>query len=175
MPQTMPDRTFRAPSGALLVSPDPDRLVTAEHRLLVDELLNTTPAGNSPGGPSSVAWVLIPPGQSTDAHVHPESWADVVVLSCGPEGALTQLGPDMDQVIVQFAWQILRIPPGLEHRAHNPSEHEWVIAYEFRNCPSVFDDRVIRHHLNSVPLPLYVRPQPPVFRTPAADRQHGTH
>lgn len=168
----MPTTTPASPSGAaapgvLLVSPDPDRLVKAEHRLLVDELLNTSPTGNSPGAPTSAAWILIPPGESTDAHLHPESWADVVVLSCGPEGALTQYGPDMNQVVVQFAWQIIRIAPGAPHRAHNPSTAHWVIAYEFRNCPSVFDDRPLLRHLNGIPLPRYERPEPPVFQMPA--------
>lgn len=165
-PRPTARRAITTVPGALLVSPDPQQLVEAPHRLLVDSLIDTAPDGDTPHGPCSVAWVLIPPGGSTDAHRHATSWAHIVVLSCGAEGAVTQLGPSMEHVLVQFAWQLVRIEPGVEHRAWNPSEHEWVIAIEFRDSASVFDDRPLLPHLNGIPLPTLPQLTPPAYHLP---------
>lgn len=143
----------RSVPGALLASPDPAQLVLAAHNLLAQELLNTSPTGNSPDGPMSGGFIAVPPRGKTFTHVHPKAWAYIILLTCGAEGAITQLGPDMDHALVQFAWQMVRIEPGVEHRAINLSDTEWVAAIELTDSESIFSGRELLPHLDEIPVP----------------------
>lgn len=132
------------------MTPEPSQLKRSNHNLWMHELVNGYEDGNVPGSPVSVAWVVLGPGESTDTHRHDDSWAYVVVLDAGAEGAITQLGDKMDQFVVQHPRQILVLPPGLVHRARNTSSTDWVTGFEFRTCKSVFDDRIKMAELNGI-------------------------
>jgi uncharacterized RmlC-like cupin family protein len=138
--------------NAFLLTPNSRMTELSNHKLLIHSLLDGSDDGNAPGAPACCGYVPVKPRDSSLTHLHEYSWAYVVLLSSGPEGAVTQLGEKMELYVVQQPGQVLVLPPGLAHRVRNTSETHWLTAIEIRTCKSVFDDRPLLSNLDAVDL-----------------------
>jgi uncharacterized RmlC-like cupin family protein len=145
-----------------LLTPDLANLKKTNHGLWVDELVNGNDDGNMPGAPFSVAYLVVPPGESLGTHRHDSSWAYILLWDAGEDGAITQYGEEMGEMVVHHPGQIVVVPPGLPHRGRNTSKTDTVIGYEFRSCGSIFDDRILLPHLDHVAV---LQPSPQRRRT----------
>lgn len=150
----------------VLLTPDPDNLVRAQHDLRMFELVNSSTAGNLPDAGFSLAYLMLQPDESTGFHYHDSAFVLVFLLTAGAEGAATDVvflddtstAPEelshataVPIRYVQHPGQALVIPPRQPHRATNLSSTTTLTGFEVRvRSESVFADNNLLPFLNGL-------------------------
>lgn len=83
-------------------------------------ILDGRPGANAAGSPLCQLAIYMPPGHASTPHVHDRVHVYVRVEECGPQGALTLWGDQLENEEWTFADQTLWIPPGVPHVAVYP-------------------------------------------------------
>lgn len=143
-----PDAALQGPvMAAATVRPTWRDLEMAVQGQPMKELLNGASDGVMPGSPAAIGAVAMPPDHRAKVHRHRRAWIYIFIVSTGREGVCTLLGDDLDDEQVNYAGDILVVPPGETHVAVNLSTRRWVYALELRVAPTVHVDNLILPHL----------------------------
>lgn len=136
------------PPAAISFESVPPVLTPQGHR--IRPLVDGRPDGNAPGISICAGGLDVPGGFIANAHRHPESDVIVLVYECGPEGALTLYGPNLEHEVVQFGGEVLPIQKGWCHTVVNLSLTTPIRAYEFRANRTVVVDNPVLPHLQPI-------------------------